>query len=164
MKAAYRKRCELEAEIEQLKNAHIQCCKQITDELGGNCETAIGVEQGIRQLIYLLRGNESEIECGKEEYQKLSDQNDYYVAEIERLEAKIEKYKQSHYENRQEIERLEVRVEMTDSKGNRVPDGCDGIDCRNETIRLQDQKIERLENHILHLLGECPTNCKFCGE
>ena len=51
-----------------------------------------------------------------------------------------------------EIDRLETRLEVYDSTGQiRMPEDADGIGCRDETIKLLDERVERLlsENKIL---------------
>ena len=43
------------------------------------------------------------------------------------------------------IEDLEARLELYATDGTRLPESCDGIACRDETIKLQDKRIEELE-------------------
>jgi hypothetical protein len=44
-----------------------------------------------------------------------------------------------------EIERLEVRLEVYDASGEiRLSEDCDGIACRDETIRILDEQRDKL--------------------
>jgi hypothetical protein len=60
-------------------------------------------------------------------------------------------------ELRAEIERLRERLEMYPVKlttgevdrGELLSESCDGIACRDETIKLQDAEIERLQTLLL---------------
>lgn len=44
----------------------------------------------------------------------------------------------------EEIDRLRAKLEW-------MPDGPDGIDCRNETIKLQDENVARLRARVAEL-------------
>jgi len=68
-----------------------------------------------------------------------------------------------------EIARLRRRLEMFDDQGRLLPESADGIACRDETIRLQDDRINRLRASNAALLslahqyaGEC-LECKGTG-
>lgn len=39
----------------------------------------------------------------------------------------------------------------SDDDGNRLPESCDGIACRNDTIKLQDERIDRLHQRVKEL-------------
>ena len=55
-------------------------------------------------------------------------------------------------EAQKRIKALEERLELTYSDGTKVDIGSlDGIGCRDETIRLQDEKIARYEERIKKL-------------
>ena len=46
------------------------------------------------------------------------------------------------------IEQLEDRLEVYSSEGVRLGENCDGIACRDETIKCLDKRIEQLEGDI----------------
>jgi chromosome segregation ATPase len=74
-------------------------------------------------------------------------------AEIERLECDLAISRGKHTNAIAEIERLRERLEMYPVKlttgevdrGELLSESCDGIACRDETIKLLEAEIERLE-------------------
>ena len=57
-----------------------------------------------------------------------------------------------------EIERLQLKLEVSDKTG------YDGIDCRDETIRLQDEEIDRLTIIASELQDLCDRQAKRLAE
>ena len=65
-----------------------------------------------------------------------------------------------------EIERLEDRLEVYDSTGKvRMPEDCDGIACRDATIRLLDERVEALscETKDFRVLAKFVLDQDFVG-
>ena len=52
------------------------------------------------------------------------------------------------------IAELEARLELYAADGTRLPESCDGIACRDETIKLQDNRIAKLEAENVWLMGK----------
>ena len=54
------------------------------------------------------------------------------------------------------IEQLEDRLEVYSSEGVRLGENCDGIACRDETIKCLDKRIEQLEKIMRGILAVDP--------
>lgn len=63
-----------------------------------------------------------------------------------------------------EIDRLQHRLELIAPDGTLLPESCDGISARDETIKLLDQRIERLQRELAKPAHERePPHCSNCS-
>lgn len=73
---------------------------------------------------------------------------EYYLAATERMLGVVAERDRQLVDRCTDILALQDRLEMRADDGTLLPQSCDGIACRDETIRLQDKRIADLERQL----------------